>query len=422
MYSKNPPPAFHVLAKPTGAICNLNCSYCFFLAKEQLYPGSSFHMTDEVLQSYVEQYLAAQRVPHATIAWQGGEPTLMGLDFYRRSIAYEQAYARSRQAVDHTIQTNGTLLTEEWCVFFQEHNYLVGLSLDGPRELHNAHRVDKAGHPTFDRVMHAARLLQKHNVPFNILCAVNSINAAHPLDVYQFFRDDVGAEFIQFIPIVERDNDTGFQEGSTVTKRSVAPQQWGDFLITVFDEWLTRDVGRVYVQHFDATLAAWAGEPPTVCIFGSTCGTALELEHNGDLYSCDHFVEPKYLLGNILETPMIDLVASDAQRQFGQNKLEKLPEYCKKCSVRFACNGECPKNRFITTPVGEPGLNYLCAGYHAFFKHVDRPMGQMASLLRRGRAPAEVMKRHRRALPHVGRNDLCPCGSGLKYKKCHGTR
>ncbi len=420
---KKAPLSFHILAKPTGAICNLSCSYCFFLAKEHLYPHSQFRMTDEVLETFIEQYLTVQQIPHATITWQGGEPTLMGLDFYRRSIACEAKYARPGMTIERTIQTNGTLLNEEWCAFFREHNYLVGLSLDGPRELHDAHRIDKAGRPTFDRVTRAARLLVEHNVPFNILCAVNATNASHPLEVYRFFRDDIGAEFIQFIPIVERDNETGFQEGNTVTDRSVTARQWGRFLTTVFDEWVARDVGRIFVQHFDTALAAWAGEPSAVCVFAPTCGTALALEHNGDLYSCDHFVEPHYRLGNILKTPLIDLVASDAQRHFGLNKLEGLPKYCRECPVRFACHGECPKNRFITTPTGEPGLNYLCAGYRAFFQHVDQPMRLMASLLRQGRAPAEVMAQRRQTTPrHVGRNDPCPCGNGRKYKRCHGMR
>jgi uncharacterized protein len=423
MNSTNSPPAFHVLAKPTGAICNLNCSYCFFLAKEHLYPDSRFRMTDEVLESYLDQYLSAQRIPDATIAWQGGEPTLIGLDFYRRSIACEQKYAPSGMTIERTLQTNGTLLDEEWCTFLHEHHYLVGLSLDGPQELHDAYRVDKAGHPTYDRVLHAARLLQEHNVEFNILCAVSAANVEHPIEVYRFFRDDVGARFIQFIPIVERNNETGFQEGDTVTDRSVTAEQWGRFLITIFDEWVTRDVGRVFVQHFDAALAAWAGEPPAVCIFSPTCGTALALEHNGDLYSCDHFVEPKYLLGNILDTPLIELVSSDAQRQFGLNKRDTLPRYCQECPVHFACHGECPKNRFIETPTGESGLNYLCAGYRAFFTHIDQPMRQMTALLRQGRAPTEVMPKQRQptAPTKAGRNDPCPCGSGLKYKKCHGA-
>jgi serine-type anaerobic sulfatase-maturating enzyme len=424
MHSTNTLPAFHILAKPTGAICNLNCSYCFFLAKEHLYPDSRFRMTDEVLESFLCQYLAAQRVPHATVAWQGGEPTLMGLDFYRRSIAYEQKYARSGVTIERTLQTNGTLLDEEWCTFFRQHHYLVGLSLDGPRELHDAYRVDKAGHPTFDRVLHAARLLQEHNVEFNILCAVSAANVTHPAEVYRFFRDDVGAQFIQFIPIVERNNETGFQEGNTVTDRSVTAEQWGHFLITVFDEWVTRDVGRVFVQHFDAALAAWAGAPPALCIFSPTCGNAFALEHNGDLYSCDHFVEPDCLLGNILKTPLIELVSSDAQRQFGLNKRDTLPQHCLECPVRFACHGECPKNRFIETPSGESGLNYLCAGYRAFFTHVDPHMQQMASLLHQGGAPAEVITHsgRPRISVRVSRNDPCPCGSGLKYKKCHGLR
>ena len=424
MDSTNSPPAFHILTKPTGATCNLNCGYCFFLAKEQLYPHSRFRMTDEVLESYLRQYLSAQRIPRATIAWQGGEPTLMGLDFYRRSIECEQKYARSGITIERTLQTNGTLLDEEWCAFLRENKYLVGLSIDGPRELHDAYRVDKAGHPTFDRVLHAARLLQQHNVEFNILCAVSAANVTHPAEVYRFFRDDVGAQFIQFIPIVERNNKTGFQEGNTVTDRSVTAERWGRFLIAIFDEWVTRDVGRVFVQHFDAALAAWTGAPPAVCIFSPTCGTSLALEHNGDLYSCDHFVEPTYLLGNILDTPLIELVSSHAQRQFGLNKRDTLPQYCQECPVRFACHGECPKNRFLETPTGESGLNYLCAGYRAFFAHIDQPMRQMNALLREGRAPADVMSKHRRrtAPAKTGRNDPCPCGSGLKYKKCHGAQ
>ena len=386
----NAPLAFHILVKPTGAICNLNCSYCFYLSKEHLYPNSRFRMTDEVLESYLRQYLSAQGGSPVTVAWQGGEPTLIGLEFYRGVITREQKYVPPNLVLEHTIQTNGTLLSEEWCAFFREHNYLVGLSLDGPEELHDAYRVDKAGRPTFDRVMRAARLLQEHNVPFNILCAVNAVNVTHPLEVYRFFRDDVGAQFIQFIPIVEWNNETGFHE-ATVTDRSVTAEQWGRFLIAIFDEWVTRDVGCVFVQHFDAALTAWAGAAPAVCIFSPTCGTALALEHNGDLYSCDHFVEPDYLLGNILDTPLVELVASDAQRQFGLNKRDKLPQDRKECRVRFACHGECPKNRFIETPTGESGLNYLCAGYRAFFAHIDQPMRQMTALLRQGRAPADAM-------------------------------
>ncbi|MCJ7558844.1 MAG: anaerobic sulfatase maturase [Gammaproteobacteria bacterium] len=387
----DPPPAFHLLAKPAGAICNLGCKYCFFLSKENLYPGSSFRMPNDILEDYIRQYIQSQRVPEATISWQGGEPTIMGLDFFRRSVEYAEKYKKTGMTIQYTLQTNGTLLDDEWCQFFRENNFLVGLSLDGPRELHDVYRVDKGGNPTFDRVMRGLRLMQGHAVQFNILACVHAANADHPLDVYRFFRDEAGAEFIQFIPIVERDNETGFQEGNKVTDRSVRAEQYGTFLITIFDEWVRRDVGRIFVQIFDVSLAAWVGEPPGLCIFSPTCGTALALEHNGDLYSCDHFVEPGYLLGNIREQSMIDLVASEKQRRFGLDKLNTLPLYCQKCSVRFACQGGCPKNRFIETPDGESGLNYLCAGYKAFFEHIDQPMRTMAELLRRNRAPAEIM-------------------------------
>lgn len=422
------PRGFHVLAKPTGATCNLNCSYCFFLSKERLYPGSRFRMSDDVLEAYLHQYLTTQQEV-ATIAWQGGEPTLMGLDFFRRSIALEQRAARPGLTVEHTLQTNGTLIDEAWCEFFCENKFLIGLSLDGPRELHDVYRRDKKGDPTFDTVMRAATLMREHGVEFNILATIHAENAEYPLDVYRFFRDEVGAEFIQFIPIVERDNATGFQEGNTVTDRSVTADQWGHFLIAIFDEWVRHDVGRMYVQFFDAALAAWAGAAPALCIFAPTCGTALALEHNGDLYSCDHFVEPNYLLGNILDAPMRELVASDKQRAFGLAKHDTLPRYCHECHVRFVCHGECPKNRFITTPDGEDGLNYLCAGYKAFFTHIDRPMRIMVDLLRRGWAPAEIMRiyatederRLRQAFAAARRNDPCPCGSGRKYKRCHGA-
>ncbi|MDD4160901.1 MAG: anaerobic sulfatase maturase [Methanothrix sp.] len=418
-------PAFHLLAKPTGAACNLGCKYCFFLSKKNLYPKSNFRMSDELHESYIRQYIEAQQIPQATIAWQGGEPTLMGLDFFRRSIQYQQKHRRPEMIIQNTMQTNGTLLDDEWCEFFRENNFLIGLSLDGPRELHDAYRVDKAGNPTFDRVMKAARLLRRHKVDYNILTTVHAANADHPLDVYRFLRDEVKTSFIQFIPIVERDNDTGFQEGDTVTDRSVKAGQYGRFLISVFDEWVRKDVGRTYVQIFDVALAAWAGAPPGICAFSPTCGTAMAMEHNGDMYSCDHFVEPKYLLGNIREKNMAQLAGSRKQRKFGRDKLDTLPKYCRQCEVCFVCNGECPKNRIIKTPDGESGLNYLCAGYKEFFRHIDGPMRFMTRELRQGRAPAGIMKYTRNGqIPQVifkpGRNDHCPCGSGLKYKKCHG--
>jgi uncharacterized protein len=388
----NAPRAFHIMAKPTGAACNLNCDYCFFLKKEKLYPGSNFRMPDDVHEAYIRQLLEAHTVPEVTIAWQGGEPTLMGLDFFRRSVELQKKYQKPGTRIENTFQTNGILLDDEWCRFFNENSFLIGLSLDGPKELHDAYRKDKGGRGTFDRVVRAARSLQKHKVEFNILCTVNSKNADHPLDVYRFFRDDLDAHYIQFIPIVERDNESGFQEGNTVTDRSVRPDRWGRFLMEIFDEWVKRDVGRTFVLNIDGALAGWLDMAGTICIFGPTCGLGMALEHNGDLYSCDHFVEPDYHLGNILRTPMIELAASEQQRRFGEDKKDTLPRYCRECEVLFVCNGECPKNRFVETPDGEPGLNYLCEGYKAFFKHVDRPMKIMAGLIRRGRLAEEVMK------------------------------
>ena len=421
------PQAFHIMAKPTGSACNLNCDYCFFLKKEKLYPGSSFRMSDEVHEAYIRQLLEAHQVSQVTIAWQGGEPTLMGLGFFRNSVELQKKYAKPGTRIENTFQTNGLLLNEEWCRFFHENNFLIGLSMDGPKELHDFYRKDKGGHGTFDRVVTAAQLLQKHKVEFNILCTVNSKNADHPLDVYRFFRDELRAHYIQFIAIVERDNETGYQEGNKVTDRSVQPEQFGRFLISIFGEWVKKDVGKTFVLNFDGALAGWLEMAGTVCSFGPTCGLGMALEHNGDLYSCDHFVEPNYYLGNILKTPMIDLVSSEKQRRFGQDKKDSLPRTCRECEVLHICNGECPKNRFLETADGEPGLNYLCAGYRAFFKHADKPMRIMADLLRRKRPASEVIAILAREetdlktkLANLGRNDPCPCGSGKKVKKCHG--
>ena len=446
-FPENAPPAFHLLAKPTGAVCNLDCQYCFFLSKEELYPGSRFRMTDEVLEAYIQQLLAAHQTPDVAVAWQGGEPTLMGLDFFRRSVELVDKHKRPGQTVAYTMQTNGTLLDDEWCAFFKEHNYLVGISIDGPRELHDTYRVDKGGRGTFDRVMRGLRLLQKHQVEYNILCSVHAANADHPVEVYRFFRDELEAQFIQFIPIVERATpetlslaNQGWsqrpggerllytQEGHVVTRRSVKPKQYGSFLIGVFEEWVRRDVGEVYVQIFDVTLGSHVGEHH-LCTFAPTCGNAPALEHTGDLYACDHFVEPDYLLGNILETPMIEMVASDQQLKFGLDKRDTLPQYCRECDVRFACYGGCPRNRFIQTPDGEEGLNYLCAGYKLFFHHVDRPMRIMAGLLRRNRAPSEIVRwyaaedaRLAQAVAEARPNDPSPCGSGKAVKRRHGRR
>ncbi|SFT72307.1 uncharacterized protein SAMN02910340_01993 [Methanosarcina thermophila] len=419
------PPRIHVLAKPTGSICNLACAYCYFLDKEALYPGSKFCMSDEVLENYIRQLITAHRSPQVTVAWQGGEPTLMGIDFYRRAIELQEKYRKPGMNFENTMQTNGTLLDDEWCQFFKENNFLIGISIDGPRELHNIYRVDKKGEGSFDRVMRGLRLLQKHGVEYNVLTTVNRINADHPLEVYRFLRDEAGADWIQFIPVVERINEEGYtlyQKGNTVSDRSVQPEQFGSFLSRIFDEWVRNDVGKLFVQTFEASVRRWLGLPSGMCVFEETCGAGLVLEHNGDLYSCDHFVEPEYLLGNIMEKEISELAASEKQYRFGKNKRNTLPKVCCECDVLFACMGECPKNRFLVTSTGESGLNYLFKGWKAFFHHIDFPMKLMAGLIRRGYPASEVMRviALEEAFAQTGRNEPCPCGSGKKFKRCHG--
>jgi len=401
---------FHVLAKPTGAVCNLDCKYCFFLSKDALYPDDRMRMPDDVLETYIQQRLSKFDGSEVNIAWQGGEPTLMGLPFFRRAMVYVEKYRKPGQQILNTIQTNGLLLDDEWCAFLKEHNFLVGLSLDGPQEMHDAYRVDKRGGGSFHLVMRAWEMLRRHQVDFNILCTIHAANADNPLEVYRFFRDELKAEFLQFIPIVERTTaellpvaNRGWgerpggerplykQDGDLVTDRSVRPEQFGRFLIAIFDEWVRHDVGKVFVQTFDVTLGSFVGQH-NLCIFSPTCGNAVCLEHNGDLYSCDHFVEPDHLLGNIKKTHMTKLVASKQQRKFGQDKFTTLPKYCQECNVLFACYGECPRNRFIKTPDGESGLNYLCAGYKKFFTHVEQPMRIMAGLIQRGHFADEIMQ------------------------------
>ena len=435
------PHAFHVMAKPTGAICNLDCEYCFFLSKEMLYPGSRFRMAEELQEAYIRQLLEAHgQAAEVVVAWQGGEPTIMGLDFLRRSIELQQRFARPGQQIVNTLQTNGTLLDDDWGAFLKEHEFLVGISIDGPQEIHDTYRVSKGGKPTFDRVIRGLDVLKSHGVAWNVLTTLHAANGDHGARVYRFLRDALGAEFIQFIPIIERATaetldvaNSGWgghvkgrplytQHGDLVTDRSIGPEQYGRFLIDVFEEWVRHDVGRVYVQMFDTALANWVGEPGGMCVHAETCGLQLALEHNGDLYCCDHFVEPDYLLGNIAETPMQQLITSSKQARFGQDKRDKLTQYCLDCDVRFACNGGCPKDRFATSPYGEPGQHYLCPGYKLFFHHTERPMRLMAGLLASGRAPAEVMDVYAAEDLRRGRNEPCPCGSGRKWKHCHGAR
>src|SRR5215469_673485 len=434
------PLAFHLLAKPTGAICNLDCTYCFFLSKELLYPGSRFRMADDLLDAYLRQLIEAHTgAPEVVIAWQGGEPTMMGLPFFRRSVELAARYQRTGQRLVYTIQTNGTLVDDDWAAFFAEHEFLVGLSIDGPAHLHDTYRVDKGGKGSFSRVMRGLAALRRHDVDWNALTTVHAANQEHGRAVYRFLRDDCGARYMQFIPIVERateqtlpmanagwgehsrDRPLYVQDGSLVTDRSVSDTGYGRFLIDVFEDWVRRDIGSVYVQMFDTTLANFHGQGGGLCVHAETCGTQLALEHNGDLYSCDHFVEPGYLLGNIAGKHMLDLIVMPQQVKFGQDKKDTLTAYCRNCDVRFACNGGCPKDRFATTPDGEPGLHYLCPSYQEFFRHVSEPMRAMSALLRAGAAPADLMAVYAAGDSRRGRNDLCPCGADRKWKHCHGN-
>lgn len=395
------------MAKPIGPICNLDCRYCYYLHKEELYPGSrKWKMTDDCLESYIRQFMEAQpkQAAEVTFAWQGGEPTLMGLEFFERCVAIQQKYARPNQTVRNSIQTNGILLDNDWCLFLRRNQFLVGLSIDGPAALHDAYRVDRQGNGSHRDVIAALRKLKKFNVEFNALVTVHRANADSGRRIYEYLRDS-GFGFLQFIPIVERKGIGRHAEGestedlidfhnaeSGVSSRSVPPEQFGDFLCEVFDSWIQQDVGRVFVQIFDQALSAWLDIEPSLCVFKKRCGRAIAMEHNGDLYSCDHFVDEEHLLGNINVIPLEDLVNSSAQEEFGAAKETSLPTYCVDCEVRFVCNGECPKNRFLKTPSGDPGLNYLCAGYRKFFNHIRQPMQRMAELIKANKSPTLIME------------------------------
>ena len=424
---------FHVLAKPIGPICNLDCKYCFYLEKTVLYPQvDKWAMRDDVLEIYIRQYIEAHDTPVVHFAWQGGEPTLLGVDYFRKLVEIQKKYANGKR-IANALQTNGVLLNDAWAELLRENDFLIGISVDGPRELHDRYRVDKGGQPTFNKVMRGVETLKRHGVEFNTLTTVHRGNADHPLEVYRFLKEH-GSGVMQFIPIVERIAHQAASDGlqlippdfsgtAKVAPWSVEPRQFGSFLCAMFDEWVRRDVGRYFIQIFDVSLEMWSGMEASLCVFRRQCGAALAIEHCGDVYSCDHFVYPQNRLGNILESPLESLVDSAQQRRFGEDKESTLPRYCRECDVRFACNGECPKHRFLTTPDGEPGLNYLCAGYKMFFRHVDPYMRFMAAELASKRAPANVMRwaanmDAQAAMSKAGRNDPCPCGSGRKFKHC----
>jgi serine-type anaerobic sulfatase-maturating enzyme len=399
--------AFQVLAKPVGPICNLDCEYCFYLEKEKLFPkktGSdpgwqNFKMRPAILESFIKQKIEAQDVNTVNFIWQGGEPTLLGVDYFKKVVELQKKYSKGKK-IENAFQTNGVLLNEEWCSFFSKNNFLIGISIDGPAKFHDKYRAYKGGQPSFKKVMRGINYLKQHNIEFNTLTVVNKENSFYPIEVYNFLKE-AGSGYIQFIPVVERialqaESDLklispDYSGSAQVTDWSVDSVQFGNFLCKIFDEWVRKDVGKYFVQIFDVSLESWLGLKQSLCVFNETCGKALAIEHNGDVYSCDHYVYPENKLGNIVEQPLESLVYSDQQLKFGSDKKNNLPNYCLNCSVRFACNGECPKHRFIKTPDGEAGLNYLCAGYKKFFNHIDPYMKFMANELLNKRPPANVM-------------------------------
>ncbi|MBN1662678.1 MAG: anaerobic sulfatase maturase [Deltaproteobacteria bacterium] len=409
---------FQIFAKPAGAVCNLDCRYCYYLEKGELYPGTeSFRMSDEILEEYITQQIACTPDSSIQFFWHGGEPTILGLDYFQKIVDLQQKLKPPDTRIINNIQTNGMLLTEDWCRFLAREGFYVGLSLDGPQALHDTYRVTKGEKPTHKQVMQGYRLLRQHKVPCDILCVVHDRNVRKPLEVYRFFRE-MKARYISFIPLVE-------QEGggeNAVTSRSVSAAAFGEFLCAIFDEWIRHDMDRVIVQIFEEAARPACGQNHSLCVFRPTCGDLPVMEHNGDVYACDHFVDREHLLGNIRHTPLVSMIESPALAAFGKSKRDMLPRYCRECDVLALCNGGCPKDRISKTRDGEEGLNYLCAGYKRFFAHC-RPYTQRIAALRMAGEPPERLMRLLQmeritARPAVGRNDPCPCGSGKKYKKC----
>ena len=390
----------YVMLKPAGAHCNLACKYCYYLEKNKLYPTAQRHlMSDEMLEQFTREYIEAQTMNQVLFTWHGGEPLLRSIDFYRKALSLQQKYAGGRR-IDNVIQTNGTLLTDEWCEFFAQDHWLVGISIDGPQPDHDHYRLTAAGKPSWKKVMQGIKLLKKHGVEWNAMAVVNAYNANHPLEFYRFFKEN-GCQFLQFTPIVER--QTRHEDGRTLasladkdeiplSEASVAPEQWGYFLCAIFDEWVRKDVGKIFVEIFDCTLANWMGVSPGICAYSKECGHAGVMEHNGDVYSCDHFVFPEYKLGNIRDHSLIDMLYGEQQQEFSRLKHSSLPRQCKECDMEFACHGECPKNRFMKDKYGDSGLNYLCPGYYHYYQHVAPYMDYMKQELMSQRPPSNIMK------------------------------
>ena len=390
----------YVMLKPAGAHCNLACKYCYYLEKNKLYPTAQRHlMSDEMLEQFTREYIEAQTMSQVLFTWHGGEPLLRSIDFYRKALSLQQKYAGGKH-IDNVIQTNGTLLTDEWCEFFAQNHWLVGISIDGPQPYHDHYRLTAAGRPSWQKVMQGIKLLKKHGVEWNAMAVVNAYNVNHPLEFYRFFKEN-GCQFLQFTPIVER--LTRHEDGRTLasladkneiplSEASVAPEQWGYFLCAIFDEWVRKDVGKIFVEIFDCTLANWMGVSPGICAYSKECGHAGVMEHNGDVYSCDHFVFPEYKLGNIRDHSLIDMLYGEQQQEFSRLKHSSLPRQCKECDMEFACHGECPKNRFMKDKYGDSGLNYLCPGYYHYYQHVAPYMDYMKQELMSQRPPSNIMK------------------------------
>ena len=390
----------YVMLKPVGAHCNLACKYCYYLEKNKLYPTAQRHlMSDEMLEQFTREYIEAQTMNQVLFTWHGGEPLLRSIDFYRKALSLQQKYAGGKR-IDNVIQTNGTLLTDEWCEFFAQNHWLVGISIDGPQPYHDHYRLTAAGKPSWQKVMQGIKLLKKHGVEWNAMAVVNAYNVNHPLEFYRFFKEN-GCQFLQFTPIVER--LTRHEDGRTLasladkdeislSEASVAPEQWGYFLSAIFDEWVRKDVGKIFVEIFDCTLANWMGISPGICAYSKECGHAGVMEHNGDVYSCDHFVFPEYKLGNIRDHSLIDMLYGEQQQEFSRLKHSSLPRQCKECDMEFACHGECPKNRFMKDKYGDSGLNYLCPGYYHYYQHVAPYMDYMKQELMSQRPPSNIMK------------------------------
>lgn len=438
-----PIPNCHVMAKPSGSVCNIDCDYCFYLEKDQLYPErqSNWRMSFETLEQFVKQHIEAQQTDDVHFAWQGGEPTLLGLSFYKKVVELCEKYGKGKN-IHHGFQTNGLLINDEWCQFFKQHNFLIGVSIDGPEHLHDCYRKSRSNKGTHAKVVSAIELLKKYQVEFNTLTVVNARNVKQPVEVYQFLKS-IGSTYLQFIPLVEREalQDPDANHDSAVllaspgeplakmTSWSVDSDEFGQFLNTIFDYWVRHDVGQTFVQMFDSTLNTWLGNPSTMCVTASQCGHAFALEANGDLYQCDHYVYPEYKLGNIHQQTIFDMNNSDEAIKFGQDKRTHLNQKCVDCRYRFACHGGCPKHRFERGPSGKPDHNYLCSGYYKFFAHTEKPMQFMASLIKQRQSPAQIMsylaqqqtQQQQFAKTHsVGRNDACPCQSGKKFKRCCG--